>query len=189
MKGLKERIKAKLAELKVEFGDKETDVDTMLAEIEAETTRPTTTTPSTSTGTATGITAEDFERIVSQAVDAKTRGLYEEAEANKKAREAAEAASAELQKRKREEEIAKLLEDAEADGRIPSEKKDEWKARLEAGFGVVKPIVDGLAKNPALTRETKKVETSTTGNSGGGVASYRDLRAQAAAELKGNRES
>lgn len=187
-----ERLLAKLKEKGIEFGDlSEEDLKRELADLEPKVPSNVPAPPPKDAPLA-GLTAEQLTEIIDRSVAERIKPIAEENEASKRARETAEAARVASEKSARDREIAQLLEEAVADGRIPSEKKDEWKSRLESGFDVIKPVISDLPKNPAIGRSqgAKEQAKEGAGNDGnqGGAASYRELRERAAAELKANRE-
>lgn len=91
-------------------------------------------------------------RQATAALDSKLQGVMTALEAERKAREEAVKALDVEKRTKRDADVAKLLDEAVADGRIPQDKRDEWKGRLEKDFDTLAAVVAEIPKNPAVNR-------------------------------------
>jgi cell division septum initiation protein DivIVA len=104
-------------------------------------------------------------------------------------RAATQAAIERQQQETRKAEIAKIIADAQADGRIEAkneEKANLYRSLLEANFETGKLVVDGLPKSAAYKPEQKPTESTKTTTSQGvaGVTPIEQARESSLSEIR-----
>lgn len=89
----------------------------------------------------------------------------------------------------RKAEIAKLIADAQQDGRIEAKNEDKvklYQQLLESNYDTGKALIESLPKNPAITKQTAppQQQANDNGHNAGKALSLNEIRSQAASAIK-----
>lgn len=124
-------------------------------------------TPGSGTGTGATISAEAIAEIVARAtapLQQQVSDLSSMIADERKQREDSKKVIADQQKTARDKEIETVLDDAVTKGKIPTEKRDEWRQRLAASFETLKPVLDELPESTVVNNPSSSTKTSGDGS-------------------------
>lgn len=123
--------------------------------------------------------------LVQRAVADALRPVNEELAKAKTDRDAIAQQLAAQQTKEKDQQVATLLDQAIAKGKITPAQRDQYKADLDKAFDVTKGIIERLPENPTLAKHnaitaTKDGKTTSTGDSTPTTGKYETMFAKSA---------